>query len=646
MASDSGPHLIIGTAGHIDHGKTTLVRALTGVDTDRLPEEKRRGITITLGFAPLDLPSGRVGLIDVPGHERFVRTMVAGASGVDLALLVVAADEGVMPQTREHLQILGLLGVRRGVVALTKIDRAPELVELAKAELLESLMGSALEGAAVIPVSAQTGAGLEALRGALDGLVRSTPRRSHQGPALLPIDRVFSVKGFGTVVTGTLERGRIQVGDGLELLPGIPGRGPDRPLKVRGLQVFGVEQTQANAGQRLAVNLAGVEREDVAVGQVLAAPGSLRPTRRLTVELQHLASEPRALPTGARGLWCFGTTQVEGGLTLLDVDALAPGERGVATVRLQAEVAVPAGARFITRGFETKSAYGQTIGGGTVLDPEPPRRRRKRSETTQTLATLVKFARDPEALPEAVLALVEELGPRGATAEVLARRLGRPVALVQKAAAKAGLVQAQEIWVSPSALARLAPLLVAAIEGEHASSPYRAAVSRAELITRLGRRAPPPVIEAAARQLVESKQLVAGPEGLRHPRHRPRLELDPEKRERVLSALRAGGLEPPTGKELMAATELSLPALIEILTALAKAGDVIHCGEHLHFHREVFDAAEQRLLTEISARGSISTADAKAFLGISRKYLIPLLEAFDKRGVTARQGELRTARRR
>ncbi|MBK6686252.1 MAG: selenocysteine-specific translation elongation factor [Deltaproteobacteria bacterium] len=646
MAQDPGPHLIIGTAGHIDHGKTTLVRALTGVDTDRLPEEKRRGITIALGFAPLDLPSGRVGLVDVPGHERFVRTMVAGASGIDLALLVVSAEEGVMPQTREHLEILGLLGVRQGLVALTKIDRVPELLELAQEDLREGLLGSVLEGAPIVPVSALTGAGLGELRDTLERLVQNTPRRGTQGTAFFPIDRVFTVKGFGTVVTGTLEQGRIQVGEGLELLPRRDGHSPDRPLKVRGLQVFGRDQPQAAAGQRVAINLAGVDKDQVAVGQVLVAPGSLVPTRRLTVRFQHLRSHPRPLPTGSKGLFCFGTEQVEGGLTLLEDDSLEPGASGLATLRLSAPVVSLAGGRFITRGFESKSNAGRTIGGGVVLDAEPPRRRRRREETSRTLAALSAWSETQDNLHEAVRVLVEEQGPRGSNNEGLARRLGQPVNVIQKAAQKASLVAAGEWWVAPAALAVLEPLVVAAVEREHEHSPFRATLPKAELASRLAKKAAPPVVDAAARRLVERKVLVAEAEGLRRPQHRPRLELDVEKKNVVLGALRGGGLEPPTGRELEAATQLSLKVLIELLTALAKTGEVIHCGLGLHFEASVFAAAEAKLLAEIQAKGPITTADAKALFGISRKYLIPLLEAFDKRGVTARQGEARTARRR
>lgn len=646
VAQGSGPHLIIGTAGHIDHGKTTLVRALTGVDTDRLPEEKRRGITIALGFAPLDLPSGRVGLVDVPGHERFVRTMVAGASGIDLALLVVSAEEGVMPQTREHLEILGLLGVQRGLVALTKIDRSPELLELAQEDLREGLVGSVLEGAPIVPVSAVTGEGLPELRANLERLVQAAPRRGSQGPAFFPIDRVFTVKGFGTVVTGTLEQGRIQVGDSLELLPRLEGRGPDRALKVRGLQVFGLDQPQAGAGQRVAINLAGVDRDQVAVGQVLVTPGSARATRRLTVRFRHLLSHPRALPTGSKGLFCFGTEQVEGGLTFLERDSVDPGASEVATLRLSSPVVSLAGGRFITRGFESKSNAGRTIGGGVVLDTEPPRRRRRREETSRTLAALSAWIEVQDNLHEAVRVLVEEQGPRGSNNEVLARRLGQPVNAIQKAANRAGLVPAGEWWVAPAAITALEPLVVAAVEREHQQSPYRAALPKAELASRLAKKAAPAVVEAAARRLVERRVLVAEGDGLRRPQHRPRLELDVVKKDVVLKALREGGLEPPTGRELEAATQLSLKVLIELLTALAKTGEVIHCGLGLHFEASVFAAAETKLLAEIEAKGAITTAEAKTLFGISRKYLIPLLEAFDKRGVTARQGESRTARRR
>ncbi|HEX8951082.1 MAG TPA: selenocysteine-specific translation elongation factor [Polyangia bacterium] len=356
---------VIGTAGHIDHGKTTLVRALTGIDTDRLKEEKERGITIELGFAHLTLPTGEtVGVVDVPGHERFVRTMVAGAVGIDLVVLVVAADEGVMPQTREHLDICGLLGITRGVVALTKADLVDaELRELAVADIGETLRGTFLEGAPIIAVSAKSGEGLDALKSAIAAGLREVPGKDPEALARLPIDRVFSMKGFGTVVTGTLWAGRIKPGDDLVALPPLPGGAPG---KVRGVQVHGVTVGEARAGNRTAINLT-TPKEQLARGQVLVRPGELEAGRLVDVRLRYLATSKRALKRRARLLVHAGTAQSLATLSLLDGNELEPGQSGLAQLALDEPMVLLPGDRFILRGFALQRHHGTTVGGGVVL---------------------------------------------------------------------------------------------------------------------------------------------------------------------------------------------------------------------------------------------------------------------------------------
>ncbi|HHY96029.1 MAG TPA: selenocysteine-specific translation elongation factor, partial [Firmicutes bacterium] len=363
-------HAIVGTAGHVDHGKTALIRALTGVNTDRLPEEQARGISIELGFAPLRLPSGRrVGVVDVPGHERFVHHMVAGAAGMDVVILVVAADEGVMPQTREHLDVLSLLGLQRGLVAITKVDLVdPEWLSLVEEEVRASLRGTFLEAAPLVPVSSETGQGLDELVRVLDHILAEVPGRDASGPARLPVDRVFSVTGFGTVVTGTLVSGTLAVGDSVEILPIGPGAG--RQVRIRQLQVHGEKVERAAAGQRVAVNLVGVERQQIERGQVLCQPRAFSATRRLAGRLHLLPSAP-VFVSGTRVHLHLGTAEVGARVALLDREELSPGQDSLVRIGLEAEVVAARGDRFVIRSWSPP----HTVGGGVVIAPHSQHRR-------------------------------------------------------------------------------------------------------------------------------------------------------------------------------------------------------------------------------------------------------------------------------
>jgi len=370
-------HLILGTAGHIDHGKTSLVKALTGIDTDRLKEEKARGITIELGFAHLELPGGvRFGIVDVPGHERFVRAMVAGVGGMDLVMLVIAADEGIMPQTREHLDILRLLGVRNGLVALTKRDLVDrEWLGLVTEEVRDFVAGSFLEGAPIVPVSSRSGEGLDELRAELLWLAERVDEKRREGSFRLPVDRVFTVAGFGTVVTGTLLSGEIRVGDELELLP------PGREGRVRGIQAHGAKSVQGQAGQRLAVNIQGIDLDQAHRGDVAGPRGVFRATRAVDVRLDYLASAPRELKHRATLRLHSATYEVPAQVILLDRDTLQPGDSAYVQLRLKEPSLLLSGDSYILR----MSAPATTVGGGVVLDPFPPRRRRRSSEALELL---------------------------------------------------------------------------------------------------------------------------------------------------------------------------------------------------------------------------------------------------------------------
>ncbi|MEW6399117.1 MAG: selenocysteine-specific translation elongation factor, partial [Bacillota bacterium] len=395
-------------AGHVDHGKTALIRALTGVDTDRLPEERARGISIELGFAPLRLPSGRrAGVVDVPGHERFVHHMVAGAAGMDLVILVVAADEGVMPQTREHVEILSLLGVRHGLVALTKVDLVdPEWLQMAEEDVRNYLAGTFLADSPVVPVSSVTGQGLDTLLGELDRLLGRVPGRDSRGPVRLPVDRVFTVPGFGTVVTGTLVSGTVRIGDGVEVLPG------GREARVRQVQVHGERVEEATAGQRVALNLAGLEHRQVERGHVVCAPGVFSSTARLAARLE-LLNGASSLRSGTRVHFHLGTAEAPARVVLLDREELAPGTSCLARFRLEEEMAAARGDRFVIRFWSPP----RTVGGGTVLAPHSRHRR--------YVASHLESLRELEGggISGELVALLEEGDPLRA-AEDLVSRLG------------------------------------------------------------------------------------------------------------------------------------------------------------------------------------------------------------------------------
>ncbi|MEJ2642414.1 MAG: selenocysteine-specific translation elongation factor [Desulfosarcinaceae bacterium] len=392
--------IILGTAGHIDHGKTSLIKALSGTDTDRLKEEKLRGITIELGFASLNLPSGQhLGIVDVPGHEKFVKNMVAGATGIDLVMMVIAADEGVMPQTREHMEICSLLGVQYGLVALTKTDMVDEeWLELVMEDVGDFTTGSFLEGAPIMPVSSATGEGLSELLAALDEICGRVPRHQPSSLFRLPVDRVFSMKGFGTVITGSLVSGKVQVGDGVQLYPGTV------TAKVRGIQVHNAAVDTAEAGMRTAINFQGLEKDAVNRGDVLASPGSLRASYMVDLDLTYLESQKKPIKNRVRVRFHTGTSEVLGVLVFFDTDEVAPGTRTVAQIRLDEPVALVRGDRYVLRSYSPV----RTIGGGTVINPIPVKHKRFRPEVVAGLTAICEAA--PETL---VSELLRQAGVRG-----------------------------------------------------------------------------------------------------------------------------------------------------------------------------------------------------------------------------------------
>jgi len=625
-------HVIIGTAGHIDHGKSALVLALTGTDPDRLQEEKVRGITIDLGFAHTVENGIALSFVDVPGHERFVRNMMAGVGGMDLVMLHVAADESVMPQTREHFEICRLLRVPAGLVVLTKADLADAAtLDVVRLEVQELVAGSFLEGAPIVAVSARTGAGLEDLRRTLAALGAAAPERPSLGPPRLPIDRVFSMRGFGTVVTGSLMTGHLRVDDELVLLPA------GRHVKARGLQVHGAKESEAVAGQRVAVNLAGVDAGEIARGETLTLPDAVTITRRVDLAIELLPSAP-ALRHGARVRFHHGTRELLGRVVVSAGSAILPGTMGFARIRLEAPAVLMRGDRFILRAYSPLV----TIGGGTVLDPLPPRRGVR---TAAGQARFASLAERPDAF-DAVAAMIEEAGLAGFPLAQLGARAG--VRFEDQDALIARLEQSRRaarfsgLLVSSSRLAAVHAAVVAALAAYHAGHPLAEGMPREELRERLFAGAPVAVFEHALDAL-QQRGTIAARERVALATHQLVLsDEDARARDAIVRILDESGLTPPDHASL--ATRVAMPPhVVERMTALlVRQKVVIRLGDLL-FH----EAALNRLKAEIARLkrdGTTTAIDVAAFknrYGVSRKYAIPLLEFLDRERVTRRVGDTR-----
>ena len=640
--------VVIGTAGHIDHGKTSLVKALTGIDTDRLVEEKRRGITIELGFAHLALPDGTVaGVVDVPGHERFVRAMAAGAGGIDLVILVIAADEGVMPQTREHLDICRLLGVPRGVVAVTKSDLVPELgadwLPLLTQEIREATRGTFLEGCAVVPVSSRTGDGLEALVREIAVLADQVPARPADGPLFLPLDRAFTLKGFGTVVTGTLLSGTLSEEDPVALVPPAPGVGT---LRARTVQVHGARTRSAFAGQRTAVNLPGIEAAAISRGQVLCHPGVIPPTGMIDAELMLLGAAAQPLRHRAKLLLHVGTALVPCTVALLDPPGeLQPGGAALGQLRLSAPVAALPGQRFILRGFRALEGRGRTLGGGRVLAILPRRRRRGRPEQVEQLRALAGGDGDAR-----VAAVLEMAGPAGLSSEALAGRSALSARAAQAVLERLGsrgqallFDRERRSWVAGGVARHLSERMRAAVVAFHREKPLAAGIGREELRGRLPPVTDPRLFQRLLSQLQEQGAVAAEGDHVRMKDHATGAAGGALKGE-VLAALRRGALTPPWLAELPALVHASAADVAAVLKLLVAGGQVVRVSADLYFEAGAVTALRERLVSHLKARRELSTQEFKELVGATRKHVIPLAEYFDREKVTLRVGEKRVLR--
>jgi len=635
--------IVLGTAGHIDHGKTALIRALTGVETDRLAEEQARGITISLGFAPLDLDDGRrVSVVDVPGHEGLVRTMVSGATGIDLVLLVVAADEGVMPQTREHVAICELLGIDRGIVALTKIDSTdPDLAALARDEVSAFLSETSLAAAPVVPVSSLTGEGIAELRNAISGAIDDAkPRTPRTGPPRLSIDRSFSARGFGCVVTGTLVGGSFSVGDTVEIQPS------GRRCRIRGLQSHGVSVESCPPGLRCAVNLQGVELDEVARGQVVSAPGLLEPTVSADVEVAWL---PVATPVEDQAAIEFltGTAKRRARLAPIGDEPLRAGEVGFARVHIDGEVVplVP-GDRFIARGFSRNADFGSTIGGGIVLDVSPPRRRRSDPEVRRDLSRLATGES-----AERLIVLIGRNGFRGVESDVLRREAGLAAADFDETlavlAAKCEIASTpNHRWLCGGALEDLEHRLLENLDAYHRAEPIRPGMPTSALRASLPENVARDTAELIVARLSERDLIEIEGDLARIPDHRPTLSAaDQALVTRIAAEARGAGLEPPSLKDWGKRLGIEADRLRNLLAHLVRIGHLVCAPGDLWFDRESVDALREKVVAQLRERGRLETPDYKALIGTSRRTAVPLMELFDQEHLTVRSGEARVLRR-
>lgn len=622
---------VIGVIGHVDHGKTALVGALTGVDTDRLAEEKRRGISIALGFAHRTAAAGTLAFIDMPGHERFVRTMIAGATGIDAALLVVAANEGIKPQTIEHLAIARLIGVRRGVVAISKCDLVSEAQAAATAQAVRQLLdGTPLEGMPVIHTSTATGDGMDRLSAALEGLFAEDGGRQDFGCFHLPIDRAFAVPGFGPVVTGTLRRGSLQVGDAVELWPN------GRTLRVRGLHAHGEPVDRAEPGSRVAVNLRDAELAELGRGCILATPGLLVPSCWIDVWLDLLPDAPRALKTGDTVQLLFGTTDIAARLRLLDRDLLEPGDTAPAQLACAEPVTAAAGEPYVLR----QGSPAWTMGGGRILDPASMRRRRFDPAVIRATLALAE-GRLPDAVGER-LALAGDHGLRSAE---LARLYGLPPGRLE--ATLPGAVELPpDLWLAEPLYRRLHDALLAAVQEFQTTNPTRRGAPVDRLCEALPPRLPPETLSALVAQLVAEGRLVRDAGLLRRSDLNAATLLSSGDRDtlaQVETAFRDGGLTPPDVAEVAGRDDRRHRAL----HYLARTGMLVRTIDRVQkreivFHRDAVALAAERVAAALLGNtDGLTLGELTKLLGITRKFGVPLLEHLDRIGVSRRHGDRR-----
>jgi len=636
--------LIIGTAGHIDHGKTALVKALTGVDADRLPEEKKRGITIDIGFAELDLGAVRIGFVDVPGHERFVKNMLAGASGIDLVALVVAADAGVMPQTREHYEICRLLEIKSGLIVLTKIDLVDEeLLELVRLEVAELVENSFLENAPVIAASARTGSGIAELKDILRDLALEIPARKNEIVSFLPIDRAFSVKGFGAVVTGTLVSGEINEADELDVLP------LGRRVRVRGLQTHGKSAKTVRAGQRAAVNLGGIEHTEMTRGMVLCAKDALRPAQIFDAEIEVLKDAKKGLKSRQRVRVHIGTIEALARVQVLnEANEIAPGEKDFVQLRLETFVVTIPNERFIIRSYSPQ----MTIAGGRVLDNSVNKHRRKDVENIRKrLKNHVEAEKQNDRAKQLKLFL-ETSEERGATRKDLQARTGWRDELLRKMIVenveKKSIVEAESFYIARTPFENLKTKTLSEIENHHRREPLAKGILRETLREKIFAQLAPEIFKITLVHLEKENKIVAEKDYLRLAAHNLELSAEEELlREKLRKIYKNAKLEVPKLEDALndsvGGTKSDKTHARKIFQLLINSGELVKISDEFYFANSEIESltVKMREFASKTADRLIDVAKFKDIAGISRKYAIPLLEFFDREKITRRAGDKR-----
>ena len=631
------PHVIVGTAGHIDHGKTALVKALTGIDADRLKEEKERGITIDIGFAHLALDSNTaVGFIDVPGHERFIKNMLAGVGGIDMVMLVIAADESVMPQTREHLDICSLLHIKQGFTVLTKIDKVElEIAELVEVEVREFLKGSFLERSPILRVSSYTQQGIPELIDVLKSFVAKAGPKDANDIFRLPVDRCFTMKGFGTIATGTLIAGRVQKEEEVEILPA------QRTARVRGIQVHGRGAQEALAGQRTALNLQGIEVADVQRGMVLTVPRLFQPASMFDCHLELLRSAPNVIETRKRIRFHVGTAELMGYVVLLGQDRLQPGESAFVQIRLEEPAFALPGDRFIVRQYSPMI----TIGGGEILDAMPEKHRRTDKTIVEKLRVLKEGSAD-----DRIMALVDEAGVETMELSQLAARRGLALSRMRERVAalvKAGRVRQLSdnplVVVSANAFKTAADGAAAAVKRFHETNPLVQGIGREELKARVFGNASNLLFQAVLDKLASDKKIAVAQDVIHEFGRKVTLKADEERiRVQLAERFQSLGLQVPPAEEVIDSLKLDRNTARKIIQLMLKESALVKISEDMLVHR----AAMDQLITDVKAlkakNSKLGVGEFKNLTGVSRKYAIPLLEFLDRQRVTRRVGDERT----
>lgn len=633
-------HFVLGTAGHVDHGKTSLIKALTGTDTDRLKEEKERGITIELGFASLALPCGHtLGIVDVPGHEKFIKHMVAGAAGIDLVLMVIAADEGIMPQTKEHLQICSLLGITTGLVALTKIDLVEkEWLELVRSEITDYLQDTFLAEAPIVPVSAVKETGIPELLAETDKIVSRLQEKNDDGIFRLPVDRIFTMKGFGTVVTGTLISDKIKVGEDVQILP------ENISTRIRGIQVHNQPTEEAFSGQRTALNLQGIDKATLARGNVLVRPQTLRPTKRLDVFFEYLASNTRKLKNRSLVRLHTGTTEIMTRIVLLNADELSPGEKSFAQLILADEDVVVAGDHFVLRSYSPVT----TIGGGRILDPLPGKHKRKNKKILDDLQILQSGA-----LPEKISVLLERAGFNGINVRSLAFRLGIHVKKIREALEKlfsdrqAILLSGDDTTALSSHLyAQLEDLLLKSLADYHQNNPLKEGISKEELKAALAGTVSAKLFNMVLASLGKRNLIASDKDNVRLASHLVQLAGEEDAlRRSIASTYTQAGLTPPSLADVLNGFKDRKIKAQSIVKLMIKDGELIKINEDLCFTGEALTRLREEYKAQLVRDGQATPATFKDLTGLSRKYIIPLMEYFDTSKLTVRVGDHRILRK-